>query len=467
MPPLVLALDLGGHAARLHAYAPSGKRLVEIEQPIETQHPAPGRVEHDADQLLAACRSALRLGLAQLGPSAVPLPLAISCQRASVLAWRVDNCQPLSPVLSWQDSRAQPRIDALRPHWPQLQQISGLRPNAFVGASKLAWLVEHIGGLSAALRAGTAVVGPLGCFLQQALLRAARPRCSFSLAQRSLLFEIERQQWSHTACEMFGLPASYLPAVEPDLQSAPFDQIEVEAVQLQCRLQAGDQNLLPAALSEHGVAPPIINLGTGAFVLCSGRSPDPRLLRSLLPDGLIAAEGTVNAAGAAFDALARRQAWSAIPWAEIGAPQADSPLCLPAPSGLGSPDWRSESRFEFSAEPDSPRAAMTAVAEGIAFLLRRNLDAMQTSGTEPVALGGGLSRSAEFCQLLADALQRELYLLSEDELSSYGAARLLWRQYGVELPVASSARHFRPTADHAVRVERRYRTWQTRFLLSE
>ena len=67
MPPLVLALDLGGHAARLHAYAPSGKRLVEIEQPIEAQHPAPGRVEHDADQLLAACRSALRLGLAQLG----------------------------------------------------------------------------------------------------------------------------------------------------------------------------------------------------------------------------------------------------------------------------------------------------------------------------------------------------------------------------------------------------------------
>nr|WP_269749984.1 FGGY family carbohydrate kinase [Pseudomarimonas arenosa] len=459
-------MDLGGHAARCFAYLASGERLAQSMEPIATAHPARGRVEHDAAALLQACRQSIGAVLAQLQPPEQGVPLAISCQRASVLAWSRDDCRPLSPVLSWQDSRAADRIEACRQHWPELQRISGLRPNAFVGASKLGWLVEHVDGLRVRLQTGQALIGPLASFLQQALIGEAQARCAYTLAQRSLLFDIQRLTWSASACALFGLRADWLPRPQPDVQVELFGSLPWStATSLRCELQAGDQNLLPAALSEHGTSPTIINLGTGAFVLSPGEA-GPGLLRSLLPTADTpdaTAEGTVNAAGAAFEWLAKQRHWHSTPWQAIRSPGRDAPLCLPAPSGLGSPDWRALPRFEFSAEPADDAAAISAVAEGIAFLLRRNIDCMRAAGSDPIALGGGLSRSEDFCQLLANSLQRALYTVDEDELSAYGAARLLWRIHGIELPAPRVAARFTPNA-RATRIgEQRYQRWQAEF----
>lgn len=468
-PQHCLVLDVGGHAARAHLYDRSGRRVAAAERTIDTQLGEGGRVEHQPTQLLAACREAMAECLALVDSIEHGVPFGISCQRASVLGWCLGDATALSPVLSWQDSRAAAHIRALESEWSALQAISGLRPNAFVGASKLAWLIKNNDRLRDELTRGRAVVGPLGSFLQQALMQAPRPRCSYTLAQRTLLFDIQQLRWSAHACDLFEIEPAWLPPVAPDLQTQDEDELAFDGgVKLRCQLQCGDQNLLPAALSQHGVSPIVINLGTGAFVLGMGECADPNLLRSVLPGsalGELCVEGTVNSAGAAFDFLARRYGWQDIPWDAIGTPSIEAPRCLPAVNGLGSPDWLSDARFQFSAEPVDDQAAITATAEGVACLLKRNLDRMGSASNEQaIALGGGLSRSKSFCQLLADMLQRELYTVDELELSSYGAARLLWRQNGIDLPAPRRVDVYRPQPALAELMRFRYAQWCADFL---
>jgi xylulokinase len=90
--------------------------------------------------------------------------------------------------------------------------------------------------------------------------------------------------------------------------------------------------------------------------------------------------------------------------------------------------------------PDLPRASGTllglragsldpgvlyrAAIEGVAFNLADGIDRMRTLGLSPSTLrvGGGASRSAAWCRILADALELPLVRLAEPESAALGAA---------------------------------------------
>ncbi len=173
----------------------------------------------------------------------------------------------------------------------------------------------------------------------------------------------------------------------------------------------------------------------------------------------MALEGTVNGAAAALT-------WAAIelfphdrpPSLQDWEPAAASaPYFINAVSGLGSPDWIPDlpSRFHGSGGPEE---RYFAVAESIAFLVRRNLDAMNRCvDPAPRAVAtGGLARSDRLCQVLADLLVRELWRPSESEATARGLATLL----GVppESPATSDGALFRPS-DRSQALQRRHAFW--------
>ncbi len=450
-----LLLDVGGQSLRAALFDAAGTLLAMERRAVATRLPRPGWVEHDAEELVRSLRDALD-SLADAGAAAPVAAAGLCCQRASVVCWDTRDGRALSPVISWQDARGAALLQAAQLDPQRVARRTGMRPNPFLGASKLAWCLHELPAVREANRAGRLRLGPLGSFLLQRLLSEAPDLCSASLAQRSMLFDPALHDWDAGLCATFGIDPTNLPTCRPDLSA--FGSLPFAGRTLPLKLCAGDQNLLPAALNlqpDEGV----VNLGTGAFLLAAGDAAEDSLLHSVLPGSArpsaLILEGTVNGAAAAL-AWWAGQDGGAVGGA-IPPSQSDTPHCLPAVGGLGSPLWRSGEQPRFSATPISAAQGRAAIADGIVHLLMLNLERMRRCGLANGRLfaGGGLAAADSLLQRLADLAGVEVLRPRNVELSLAGGAALL----GCEPLRAADCARFAPSSSAALAADR-WRAWR-------
>lgn len=451
-----LLLDVGGHSLRAALVNRAGRIIAMERRDVETRRPGPGRVEHDADALVAGLRDALdSLARAHRAAAMSVVAAGLSCQRASVVCWDRASGAALSPVISWQDARGAALLDAAALDAADVARRTGMRPSVFLGASKLAWCRQHLDEVAGAAAQARLCWGPLGSFLLHRLLRERPYACPSSLAQRSMLFDPAGQRWDAALCARFAIDPASLPQAQPDIGA--FGTLDFAGRALPLRLCAGDQNLLPAALSL-AADQVVVNLGTGAFILAGGDAPSTELLHSVVPGvtdpPALIMEGTVHGAAAALSWWAAQDA-GALP-GEIPPSTAATPHFLDSVGGLGSPLWLSGVAPRFSAAPDSSASGRAAIADAIVHLLMLNLQAMRRCGLGAgrIYAGGGLAAEAGLLQRLADVADAEVLRPRNAELSLAGAAALL----GCAALPDGDCDRFVPAASAAL-AGQRWRAW--------
>ena len=128
------------------------------------------------------------------------------------------------------------------------------------------------------------------------------------------------------------------------------------------------------------------------------------------------------------------------------------------------------SHFMAANDPTRRRHLARAFVEGIAYTMRANLEqlrALSGRGTDRILLGGGMSVSATFAQLLADVCGAPVETGSMPESSALGAAACAavgagafddLRSAGEEL--RSNARCFEPDVAKASRYDELYSGWE-------
>src|SRR5262245_44223874 len=190
---MILAVDQGTTSTRACLVAPDGRivaqRAVEHRQIL----PAPGRVEHDAEEIW---RIVERL-VGELDGRAQALALAN--QGETVLLWERDSGRPLHHALVWQDTRAQPLVDELARD-PELHArvtaTTGLRLDAYFSAPKLRWLLDHIPDARRLASDGKLCAGTLDTWLLWKLSGGRAFVTDASTAARTLLYDLETRDWS-------------------------------------------------------------------------------------------------------------------------------------------------------------------------------------------------------------------------------------------------------------------------------
>nr|QGT50673.1 glycerol kinase [uncultured Elusimicrobia bacterium] len=466
----IASLDLGTSSCRAAAVTPGGRILCQKSVPLAPERRAAGLSEYDTETLFASQLSALHAVLEAAGPQNAAA-VAVASQRSTVVLWDKSSSRAVAPVLTWEDGRAAQEAQACAFSQEEIHAVTGLYKTPYFSAPKIAWCLKNCPPAQKALQAGTLAVAPAASYFIWRLTRGAVFSCDPTLAQRTLLFDVNAKNWSGALCKAFGVPVEALPTVLPS--GADYGFYEYKGVKIPIRACAGDQQ---AAAYAMGLTPGkcSINYGTGAFLLYNaGREAKrlPGILTSLSVsedslDGDLLLEGPVNAAGSVFMWL--NACGLPLETAELDglAQKSDRPVwLLPALGGLGAPYWDfSVSPVISGLSPLTKKADVAAGAvRGVAFSVADVVYYLRKFGLESaqISVSGGLSRLTSLLQFQADILQKELTVLEESESTLLGAARLAARRLGVSTEWAfPPVKRMVSPAIFGVEADKEYQNWR-------
>lgn len=242
MAPYVLVLDQGGHSSRALVFDAVGHMVAQARVATATSYLASDRVEQNPQEILQSLRDVLTEIALQLGERCQDISAAaLIVQRSSIVAIDEASGEPLSSILSWQDTRnAQWLAKKCSDAQSWLRELTGLRANAHYGASKMRWLLDNVPAIKAAAEKNTLCITPLAGFLCRHLTGARRTVVDAVIASRTLLTELSALQWSSKLLAFFSIPNSVLPDIHASLDN--YGDIAVGNHKIPLRLVGGDQS---------------------------------------------------------------------------------------------------------------------------------------------------------------------------------------------------------------------------------
>jgi glycerol kinase len=407
-----------------------------------TQHfPAPGEVEHDAEEIFRVTMEAAREAIQQA--RIVPAAVGITNQRETVCVWERDSGRPIHRAIVWQDRRTAPRCAQLvrQRKGALIRQRTGLVIDPYFSATKIEWLLEHVPGLRRRVAAGEAVFGTIDAWLLFRLTNGAAYATDHTNAARTMLYDIGRRVWDEDLLAMFDVPAAALPEVRGS--SGVFGVAEAEHFGTEAPITgiAGDQQAALFGQGCWGAGQAKNTYGTGAFLLLNTgkRRADSKhgLLTTLAcgPRGepAFALEGSVFIAGAAIQWL--RDGLGVIAHAgetehlATDVPDTGGVYFVPAFVGLGAPHWEPNARGTIVGLTRGTRRAHLARAalEAMAFSTKEVLDAMLADSKVRLAalkVDGGAAANDWLMQFQADLLGVPVARPDLVETTALGAAGL-------------------------------------------
>ena len=459
-----IALDLGSTSIKAGVLDQHGMLSGIVSQPAAPITSSNGRYESDALEYVKIAEQVLSECLAKITPVEEQPALGLCSQRSSFLIWDKASGQPITPLISWQDNRGAASCAALQNSNQFIHTRTGLRLTPYYFAPKLSTMLDD--KLRAQLARGEVLLGTLDTFLIWRWTHGAHYITDASMAARTLLMDIQAQQWSPELCDLFNIPLQCLPKIKP---SAGLNLNLNNGCIL--RASVADQSAaLIATLAQDG-ADALINLGTGGFVIrylpvrvakiISRTNAGGYLTTLVYQDenlrAYTACEGTLNSIAAA---LAPYPVNECEPenFAQSGS-AGDEIFCLAEPSGIGAPYFRADIGLTFS-QPTThltQQQIATLLLEAITFRLARIVENFhRQSPLQRVYLSGGLSQVKCLQQGIAQCLPCDVYLLEQQETSLHGAALLASGQ--TFLPDGQSKK-IQPYVD-ATKLKEKFQRWK-------
>ncbi len=466
---LILALDQGTTSTRAILFDHEGRAVAEAGRPLRQSYPHDGWVEHDAEEIAAACVAVIREAVEKSDASLEEVvALGITNQRETVVVWDKTTGRPIHPAIVWQDRRTAEACERLRKDGKEAQvtAVTGLLLDPYFSATKIAWLLDNVPGARARAEAGQLLAGTMDTWAIWKLTGGARHVTDATNASRTLLFDIQAQDWSDEMLALFGVPRALLPQVLDC--AADFGEVDARVLgrPLPIRGVAGDQQ---AALMGQGCIRPgemKATYGTGCFMLINTGTTRPvsasRLLTTVAArvngQATYALEGSIFVAGAAIQWLGEGLGITGGPRAAEAlarAAKADhGVVVVPAFTGLGAPWWDAKARgaiFGLTRDAGLPEIA-AATYDACALQSRDLIEAMRADapdaflGEAQLRIDGGMSKSAWFSQRLADLTGLPVARSSYQETTALGAA--LFAGLGAGLyDTLEAAAQARPSAE--------------------
>ena len=443
----VIALDQGTTSSRAALVDRSGRMVDVVQRPFQQIFPKPGWVEHNPQEILFSQIGCLTELVARHGLTAADVAaIGIDNQRETTVVWDPSTGAPVTNAIVWQCRRTADMVERLCGA-PEVREMvrakTGLLPDAYFSASKLAWILENVPGARERAKAGELLFGTVDTWLIWVLTGGLVHATDPTNASRTMLYDIHEGRWDEELLALFDVPASMMPEVRPS--SGFFGETSYPGLPAGIPVTgvAGDQQsaLFGQCCFDAGQAKN--TYGTGCFMLLNtgsvARESEHGLVTTIAaaPPGVAetqyALEGSVFVAGALVQWL-RDELGIVRTAAETEAlarsvPDTGGVHIVPAFTGLGAPWWKPDARGAIlGLTRGTTRAHLARAAlEALAYQIRDLADAMAADAggaLDVLNVDGGASANDFLMQFQADLLGCELRRPANTETTSLGAAYL-------------------------------------------
>lgn len=444
MQKYIMALDQGTTSSRCILFDKAGNICSMAQKEFTQIYPQPGWVEHNPMEIWSSQLAVAIECMAMMGVRAEQISgIGITNQRETTILWDKNTGEPIYNAIVWQCRRTSDMIDALKKDGFDkiIREKTGLIPDAYFSASKIAWILQNVPGAREKAEKGEILFGTVDTWLIWNLTKGAVHVTDYTNASRTMLYDIHRLCWDEEIMERFDIPANILPKVCASSYVYGHTDASVLGGEIPIAGIAGDQQaaLFGQCCFEQGDAKN--TYGTGCFLLMNtGREAIASksgllttIAASTSAEVEYALEGSVFVAGAGIQWLrdSMRMIKSAAQSQEYAEEVEDTAdmYIVPAFAGMGAPYWNQYARGTVVGltRGCTKEHFIRATLESIAYQTADVLRAMeQDSGLDLKSLkvDGGASANNFLMQFQADIVNTQVHRPQCIETTALGAAYL-------------------------------------------
>lgn len=438
----IIAMDQGTTSSRCVLFNKRGEICSVVQREFTQIYPQPGWVEHDPMEIWSTQMGVTMEALDKMGASAEDITaIGITNQRETTILWDAKTGKPVHNAIVWQCRRTAGMIEKMRAEgWTdKIKAKTGLIPDAYFSASKIAWILDSVPGLRARAEAGEIKFGTVDSWLIWNLTAGKVHATDYTNASRTMLFEIHKLCWDDEILDYFKIPKSMLPEVHPS--SFLYGETTRFGGAIPIAGVAGDQQA--ALFGQCGFQPGEVKstYGTGGFLLMNTGNQAILSQKGLLTT--IAAgtgkkvqyalEGSIFIAGATLQWLRdEMRMLRNVPQSEEycnAAEDTGGVYIVPAFSGMGAPYWEQYARGTIVglARGVSKEHFIRAAVESLAYQTNDLLSAMREEAglaLTTLKVDGGASANNFLMSFQADISNINIQRPKCIETTSLGAAYL-------------------------------------------
>lgn len=444
MGKYIIAMDQGTTSSRCILFDKQGKICSAAQKEFTQIYPKPGWVEHDPREIWSSQFSVMVEAMGKIGAVHDDIvAIGITNQRETTIVWDKATGEPVYNAIVWQCRRTSEQIDVLKEKGMSeyIKETTGLVPDAYFSATKVAWILDHVEGARKRAEKGELLFGTVDTWLIWNLTQGTAFVTDYTNASRTMMFNIHKLEWDERILNELSIPKSMLPVVMPSSCVYGYTSPDVAGARIPIAGAAGDQQaaLFGQCCFEEGEVKN--TYGTGCFLLMNtGKKAvksDNGLLTTIAigmkDDVEYALEGSVFVAGAAIQWLRDelRMIRTAAQTEDYCLAVEDTAgvYVVPAFTGLGAPYWDQYARGAIVGltRGAAKEHLIRATVESLAYQVSDLITAMEdTSGIhlKMLKVDGGASANNFLMQFQADILNVQVARPQCIETTALGAAYL-------------------------------------------
>jgi glycerol kinase len=427
----ILSIDQGTTSSRAILFNKKMKIEAISQEEFPQYFPNSGWVEHNPNDLfetvINSCRNVLIKANATISDI---VSIGITNQRETTVVWDKHTGEAVYNAIVWQDRRTASECNAFKKdgHEKMIMEKTGLLFDPYFSGMKLKWILDNVEGAKQKALNGDLLFGTVDSFLIWKLSNKQNHVTDATNAARTMIFNINTNEWDKEICSLLDIPMDILPVVKDCADDFAIVHKDFFGKEIPINGVAGDQQsaLVGQACFEPGMAKS--TYGTGCFAILNlGENmviSNNKLLTTIAYrlDGktTYALEGSIFIAGAVVqwlrDGLKIIEKASDAQEMALEADATQQLYLVPAFTGLGAPYWDTECKGAIYGltRGSGPNEFAKAALESVAYQTRDLIDAMyddwnsfeniNENKKSVLRIDGGMSSSNYTMQFLSDML---------------------------------------------------------------
>ena len=476
MKKFLVSIDQGTTSTRSILFDIKGNILFTSQFEFKQYFPKNGWVEHDPNEIwLTTIKSLKKVINKALKLKGKILSIGITNQRETTILWNKKTGKPIYNAIVWQDRRTEKYCEYLKKkkYEKKFREKTGLFIDPYFSATKIKWILQNVKQSKNLLKSNNLLFGTVDTFLIWKLTSGKKHLTEATNASRTLLYNINKNQWDTEIIKKLKIPINILPEVKNSADDFGITDKKIVGQNIPISAVLGDQQAAAVGQACFEKGSTKSTYGTGAFVLMNTGYKKINSKNKLLTTicyrlnnkNTYALEGSIFIAGAGIQWLRDKIKLinNAYETEKIvkNTKSNNGVYIVPAFSGLGAPYWKPDARGLITGLTRNSdwKSFVRATIESVAYQTNDLFDAMNKDGLKPniVKIDGGMVVNNWFSQFLSDIIDLKIIRPKIQETTALGVALFAGYKVGVFKSLNQIKRLWRKDRDFKPKISRSLR----------